>query len=172
MRIVTALTVLALWGAGSLSARMRRQQGPSPAQRGGTGMAGMTMGALASLRPFEPALLIDQAERLGLDGEQIARLTVLKEVGAQRLEDAHPPARAATLGVRRELAQETPDTATVRQLLTAHTIAMGNMQWARLEAALQGRAVLTDEQQAKVHEAIADSSGGMQHRDRGGREQR
>jgi hypothetical protein len=170
MRIVTVLIALALTGATTLAAQMHGQQGRGPGQGQGAGMGGTMMGPLASFRPFEPAALLEQADRLGLDEEQVARLTALRDMAAQHLEDAHAPARAAMQGIRGELQAETPDTAVVRQLLSAHMIAMGNMQWTRLEAALQARALLTDDQRTMVGEVTDGTQGGMPRRHRGGRQ--
>jgi Spy/CpxP family protein refolding chaperone len=136
----------------------------------GAGMGGMMMGPLATFRPFEPTALLAQADRLGLDEEQVNRLTVLRDSTERHVEAAHTPAQAAMQGMRRELEAETPDTATIHQLLSAHMIAMGNMQWARLEAALKAREVLTDDQRTIVEEMTSDAPGGMQHRHGGGRE--
>jgi Spy/CpxP family protein refolding chaperone len=135
----------------------------------GAGMGGMMMGPLATFRPFEPAALLEQADRLGLDEEQVARLTAVRDSTEQLVEAAHAPAQAAMQGMRRELEAETPDTATVHQLLSAHMIAMGNMQWARLEAALKAREVLTEDQRTIVGEMTSDTPGGMPHRHGGGR---
>jgi Spy/CpxP family protein refolding chaperone len=135
----------------------------------GTGMGGMMMGSLATFQSFEPAALLEQADRLGLNDGQVTRLTALRDSTERHVEAAHAPAQAAMQGMRRELEAETPDTATVRQLLSAHVTAMGNMQWARLDAALKAREVLTDDQRTIIEEMTSDTPGGMQHQHRGGR---
>jgi Spy/CpxP family protein refolding chaperone len=132
-------------------------------------MGGMMVGPLATFRPYEPVALLEQADRLGLDDGQVARLTALRDSTEQRLEAAHAPAQAAMQGVRRALEAEAPDTAAVRRLLSAHMIAMGNMQWARLEAALNARQVLTHAQRTIIGEMTSDTPAGMQQRHRGGR---
>lgn len=170
MRMACLISALALVGAGSLGAQMHRQQGQGPGMGQGTGMGGMMMGPLATFRPFEPTALLEQADRLDLDDAQVTRLTTLRDSTERHVEAAHAPAQAAMQGIRRELEAETPDTATVHQLLSAHMIAMGNMQWARLEAALKAREVLTDDQRTIVEEMTSDTPGGMQHQHRGGRE--
>lgn len=168
MRIAILVSTAALVSAASLSGQMHRQRDQGPAEGPGVRMGAMMIGPLARYRQFEPEALLEHADRIGLDDAQRAQLGALQEAAAQSLEDAHAPAQAAMQGLRRELEAEVPDTAAVRQLLSAHMIAMGNMQWARLEAALQARDVLTDEQRTIVLSLITDTSDGMQRRHRGG----
>jgi Spy/CpxP family protein refolding chaperone len=171
MRTVTCFILLGLVSAGSLDAQMHRQQGQGQGQARGGGMgAMMMMGPLADFLPFAPASLLEHADRLALSPDQIERLTALEKSAEQRLEHAHAPAQAAMQGVDRELEAEIPDTASVRQLLAAHMTAMGNMQWVRLQAALEARAILTPEQRTLVEETTAEAPGSMQHRHRSGQQ--
>ncbi len=169
MRTVTCCILLGLVAAGGLSAQTRGQQGQGHGRQGSMdGM--MMMGPLAEFRPFAPANLLEQVDRLGLSSDQVEHLTALADSAAQDLEYAHAPAHAAMQGLERELAVDAPDTASVRQLLAAHVTAMGNMQWVQLEAALEARGLLTAEQRTMVVQMSTEAPGGMQHRHRGGQQ--
>ena len=169
MRTVTWCVLVGLLGAAGLSGQMHREQGEAQARGGG--MGGMMMGPLGEFRAFAPISLLEHADRLSLRADQIERLTALAEAAEQQLEYAHAPAQAAMQGLGRELAADAPDTAFVRQMLTAHMTAMGNMQWARLQAALEARDLLDEEQRTLAAQLSSDTAGGGQHRHRG-RQQR
>ncbi len=130
----------------------------------GMGMGGM-MGPMGSIMAFDPSHLLAAKDRLQLTEPQVARLTAIRDAGKKAETDAHQPAHAAMMSLRKELDSAKPDTSTVRQLFMAHSTGMANVMWARASTALQARAVLTDLQRGRV-EGMADAMQGeeqMEH---------
>lgn len=113
------------------------------------------MGAMA----FTPDHLLSRKDTLGLTPQQVTRLTALRDAA----KTAHDAAAAETKAHMDALAQAfqspTPDTAAVKLHFQGAHAAMGKAHWAMLAAATQAKAVLTDEQRARV----TAWAGAMQH---------
>jgi hypothetical protein len=169
MRPSALVLVAALLVAGPLEAQMHQQGQAQP--RGTMGQTGMTahgtgsmpmmgptdmgmmgmggmemMGPMAELSGFAPAQLLAHREQLELADDQIAKLSALQEKAEAAATQAHEPAHAAMTGLKNELTSQSPDMDAVRRLFEAHQTAMGNVQWAHAEAALEARKLLSPEQ--------------------------
>lgn len=99
---------------------------------------------------FTPDHLLARKDSLNLTPQQITRLTALRDAAKSAHDAAAADARAHMDGVAQALAAASPDTAAVKTHFQAAHAAMGRAHWTMLAAAAQGRAVLTDEQRARV----------------------
>jgi len=99
---------------------------------------------------FTPDHLLGRKDTLNLTPQQITRLTALRDAAKIAHDAAAAEAKAHMDGVAQALNVATPDTGAVKMHFQAAHTAMGKAQWAMLAAAAQARAVLTDEQRARV----------------------
>jgi hypothetical protein len=184
MRTLSLALMVGLLGAGSLEAQMHhqgqearrgQQQGMMDGMgaMGGMDMMGMMgmMGPMAEFAAFAPGQILAHREHLGLTDEQATALTALQEKTDQAAEAAHAPAHAAMQSLQQELAAETPDMERAHQLFVAHQTAMGNVQWARLEGAVEAGKLLTPEQRGMIKGISMHGGPGMQHGHQGGMRQ-
>lgn len=104
------------------------------------------MGAMA----FTPDHLLARKDSLNLTPQQITRLTTLRDAAKSAHDAAAAGAKAHMEAMAQAMSAARPDTAAVKQHFQAAHTAMGNAHWAMLAAAAQARAVLTDEQRARV----------------------
>jgi Spy/CpxP family protein refolding chaperone len=125
------------------------QHGAMMGGMGEMGMGGM-MGPMARMRAFDPDHLLAAKDQLSLTEQQTTRLTAIRDAGKKAADGAHQPAHAAMQSLMKEMQAANPDTTKVRQLFMAHETGMANVQWAKASTALQGRAVLTEVQRARV----------------------
>ncbi len=99
---------------------------------------------------FTPDHLLARKDSLNLTPQQITRLTALRDAA----KTAHDAAAAAGKMHMDAMAQAmnaaSPDTAAVKAHFQEAHAGMGKAMWAMLAAAAQARAVLTDEQRARV----------------------
>jgi len=104
------------------------------------------MGAMA----FTPDHLLARKDSLSLTPQQVTRLTVLRDAA----KTAHDAAAAEAKTHMDELAQAmraaAPDTSAVKVHFQAAHAAMGKAHWTMLAAAAQAKALLTDDQRARV----------------------
>jgi len=154
MRPFVMLAAVAGLLASPLAAQMR------PATEGGQRPMGMMggdekapMGPLtAALGKYAPGAILAMEDHLSLTADQLTRLKALAETGQAAEREAHHPAHAAHMELRKVLAAEPPDTVAMRQFFLAHHSAEGNMQWIRASIALQAKALLTPAQRAHVEQ--------------------
>jgi len=99
---------------------------------------------------FTPDHLLARKDSLNLTPQQVTRLTALRDASKGAHDAAAAEAKAHMDAVGQALNVATPDTATVKMHFQAAHAAMGKAMWAMLAAAAQARAVLTDEQRARV----------------------
>jgi len=151
-----------------------RMQGGAGAMgaMGATGMHDMAMtepqgapmtGPMGPLRGFAPAALLAHRAELELSDDQVSKLTALQQRADSAAAQAHMPAHAAMVGLQQALAAERPDVDEVRRLFEAHQTAMGNVQWANAEAALEARGLLTPVQYGMVRGMQMRDGVGMPH---------
>jgi hypothetical protein len=132
-------------------------------QQGGgmAGEAGMP-GPLRSFAAFAPDNVLAMKEMLELSADQEKKLASLAEYAKQAGENAHAPAMAAMKSLREELAKPAPDEEIVKGYLSAHATAEGNMQWIRLKAGMDAKALLSAGQRKHVEEhGVMKNQGGM-----------
>jgi hypothetical protein len=91
---------------------------------------------------FTPERLLARKDSLGLTPQQVTRLTTLGAAAAEA--KAHMDALAQTFQ------SASPDTAALRLHFQGAHAAMGKAHWTMLAAAAQAKAVLSDEQRARV----------------------
>lgn len=130
---------------------------PKAGEQQGRGMQGGGMGPqlpgpLQRYGAFAPAKVLEMKAMLELGTDQVAAITALVASSQAAGDAAHEPAMAAMQSLRAELAKPSPDKEAIRRSLVAHATAMGNMQWAQLDAALQVEALLTPSQRKHVEE--------------------
>jgi len=99
---------------------------------------------------FTPDHLLARKDSLNLTPQQISRLTALRDAAKTAHDAAAAAAKAHMDAMGQALNAASPDTAAVKQHFQAAHTAMGNAHWAMLSAAAQARALLTDEQRARV----------------------
>jgi len=129
--------------------------------------AAMT-GPMGPLRGFAPEALLAHREELELSDDQITKLTALQHRADSAAAQAHAPAHAAMAGLQQALASERPDVDDVRRLFEAHQTAMGKVQWAHAEAALEARGLLTPIQYGMVRGMQMRPGMAMPHGPQGG----
>lgn len=156
------ITILAL-SASPLLAQGHEGHGQQQQQRQGMGMmgqGGMQMGGgegpmgvlTARFGAYAPAAVLAMKDHLSLTVTQLEQLTAMAEAEKTALADAHQPAHAAHMELRKLEGAESPDLDAMRQFFMAHHTAEGNMQWVRVTFALRARAVLTPAQRAHVQQ--------------------
>ncbi len=99
---------------------------------------------------FTPDHLLAGKDSLNLTPQQVARLTALRDGSKGAHDAAAADAKMHMDGVGQALNVASPDTGVVKMHFQAAHTAMGKAMWAMLAAAAQARAVLTDEQRARV----------------------
>jgi Spy/CpxP family protein refolding chaperone len=99
---------------------------------------------------FTPDHLLARKDSLNLTPQQITRLTTLRDASKSTHDAAAAGAKMHMDAMAQALSAASPDTAAVKaHFQEAHT-GMGKAMWAMLGAAAQARAMLTDEQRARV----------------------
>ncbi len=147
MKHIRGIAVLALVAA-PLSAQQPGMMGPGmmPHMMQMEQMMAPMMGAMA----FTPDHLLARKDSLGLTVQQVTRLTALRDAA----KTAHDAAAAEGKTHMDALAQAfqgaAPDTAALRLHFQGAHAAMGKAHWTMLAAAAQAKALLTDEQRARV----------------------
>lgn len=106
--------------------------------------------AMMRVMLYTPQHLLVRKDALGLTGDQVTRLTALRD-GAKT---AHDAAMGEAKAHMQELEQAAnapaPDTSALKVHFQAAHAAMGKAHWLALASAVQGRAVLTDAQRTKL----------------------
>lgn len=149
MKIRAPLAVLALV-ATPLVAQEHRPMRHDPSMMPHMMQMQQMMAPMMRAMAFTPDHLLARRDSLKLTPQQVVRLTALADAAKRAHDAAAADAKVHMDAVGQALNAATPDTATVRaHFQEAHT-AMGRAMWAMLAAAAQGRAVLTDEQRARV----------------------
>ena len=119
-------------------------------------------GIAKALQPFAPDALLQHADHLKLTPDQVARLTRLRDQSALAVKEAHHSAHEAHMSLNQTLKTTPDDTTALRQYFLEHHNGEGTMQWLRVSAALQARAMLTADQRAMV-ESMAKEAKAHQH---------
>src|SRR6267143_6954223 len=99
---------------------------------------------------FTPDHLLARKDSLNLTAQQITRVTARRDAAKPAHDAAAAEAKAHMDAVGQALNVAAPDTGSVKMHFQAAHTAMGKAMWAMLAAAAQARAVLTDEQRARV----------------------
>ena len=162
-RTTTMITILALAASPLLAqgheGHGQQQQQPPRQGMGMMGQGGMQMGggggqAMGPLTgqfgKYAPAAVLGMKEHLSLTAEQEAKLTALVEEEKTAVTNAHQPAHAAHMELRKIQDAESPDLEAMRQFFMAHHTGAGNMQWLRVTYAAKARALLTAAQRSHV----------------------
>jgi Spy/CpxP family protein refolding chaperone len=172
MRSLVAVAAAVVLIAAPLAAQGHGGHQPTPpaagTAQGGMMGGGMQMGGgegpmgvlTAQFGKYAPDGVLGMKEHLALSADQEAQLAALVEEGKKAETDAHMPAHAAHMELRKLQAADQPDPAAMREFFMAHHTAEGNMQWLRVEIAIKARALLTPTQRTHVEQA---SAGGMKH---------
>ena len=124
-----------MMGRGMMPHMMQMQEMMAPMMRG---MA------------FAPNHLLMRKDSLGLTAQQVARLTALRDAAKTAHDAAHAEAKAHMDGLAQALQANAPDSSAVKLHFQAAHAAMGKAHWTMLAAAAQAKAVLTDDQRARV----------------------
>jgi Spy/CpxP family protein refolding chaperone len=124
-----------MMGRGMMPHMMQMQEMMAPMMRG---MA------------FAPNHLLERKDSLGLTAPQVARLTALRDAAKTAHDAAHAGAKAHMDAMAQAFQAAAPDTNAVKQHFQAAHAAMGKAHWTMLAAAAQAKALLTDEQRARV----------------------
>lgn len=99
---------------------------------------------------FAPSHLLERKDSLGLSAPQVSRLTALRDAAKTAHDAAHAEAKTHMDGLAQAFQAAAPDTAAVKGHFQAAHAAMGRAHWTMLAAAAQAKALLTDEQRARV----------------------
>src|SRR6267378_1674997 len=139
----SALALIAL-AAAPLVAQQPQRMGRDPQ------MMSHMMAPIMRAMAFTPDHLLARKDSLNLTAQQITRLTALRDAAKPAHDQAAADAKMHMDATAQALNAAGPDTSAVKMhFQEAHT-AMGKAMWAMLAAAAQARAVLTDEQRARV----------------------
>jgi Spy/CpxP family protein refolding chaperone len=99
---------------------------------------------------FTPDHLLARKDSLNLTPQQITRLTALRDAAKTAHDQPAADAKMHMDAMAQVLNAASPDTSAVKMHFQESHAAMGKAMWAMLAAAAQARAVLTDEQRARV----------------------
>src|SRR5216683_347698 len=106
--------------------------------------------AMMRVMLYTPQHLLVRKDALGLTGDQVTRLTALRD-GAKTAHDAAMGEAKAHMQEFEQAANApAPDTSALKVHFQAAHAAMGKAHWLALASAVQGRAVLTDAQRTKL----------------------
>jgi Spy/CpxP family protein refolding chaperone len=119
-------------------------------------------GILKALQPFAPDALLKHGDHIKLTSDQVARLTSLRDQASEAVKQAHHSAHEAHMSLNETLKNTPDDTTALRRYFLEHHNGEGAMQWLRISAALQARAVLTPEQRT-LAESMAKEGTPHQH---------
>ena len=111
---------------------------------------------------YAPDHLLARKDSLKLTTQQITRLTALRDAAKSAHDAAAADAKAHMGAMAQAWNAASPDTAAVKPHFQAAHTAMGNAHWVMLAAAAQAKAVLTDDQRARV-ERWAGATMMMEH---------
>lgn len=139
--IVALLTASAVPAAAQHSSSREHRMGP--------GMESCMM-AMQEMKAFAPEQLLARRDSLGLTPAQIARLTALREATKSAHDNAHHGHQTNMNALAQAFRSAAPDTGVLQQHFRAAHDAMGKAHILMLSAAAQAKAVLTDEQRARV----------------------
>ena len=153
MKVMAWLVVLA--GA---TAPLAAQQHPAPRgmPRGGMMHGDMMPGMDSMMAPmmrtmaYAPEHLLRRKDALHLTGDQVTQLTALGDAAKAAHDAAAQQAQMHMGEMAQAMQAAAPDTAVVKHHFEAAHRLMGDAMWAMLQAAAQGRALLTDAQRAQV----------------------
>ena len=140
-------STLVLLAISAVAAPLAAQEKPTQhKEQMGEMMGGL--GILKALHPFAPDALLKHGDHLKLTPDQVTRLTRLRDQSDLAVKEAHHSAHDAHMSLNQTLKNTPDDTTALRRYFLEHHNGEGTMQWLRISAALQARAVLTAEQQA------------------------
>lgn len=108
------------------------------------------MAPMMSAMAFTPDHLLGRKDSLSLTPQQVTRLTALRDAAKTAHDAVHADAKAHMDALAQAFQVAAPDTAAVKQHFQAAHAAMGKAHWTMLAAAAQAKAVLTEEQRARV----------------------
>ncbi len=166
--LIAAAAALTLAAAPLAAQAHTGHEAPQPPRQGGMMGGGMQMGGgegpmgplTAQFGKYAPDAVLAMKDHLALTAQQETALAALVEEEKKAVADAHHPAHAAHMELRKLQVADQPDPAAMRQFVLAHHTAEGNMQWLRVEVALKARALLTPAQRTHVEQM---GGGGMKH---------
>ena len=114
------------------------------------------MGPMMQVMLYTPQHLLARKDALGLTGDQVARLSTLRDAAETGREAAMADANGHMQAVQQAAAGPTSDTVALKTHFEAAHAAMGKAHWLSLVSAVQAKAVLNDAQRTKL-KAWADS---------------
>ncbi|MGH7544948.1 MAG: hypothetical protein ACREKI_02055 [Gemmatimonadota bacterium] len=119
---------------------------------------GEMMGPMMRVGVFQPAHLLERKDVLGLSADQVKRLEPLQAASAKADEEAHAAVKTHHEQLAQAMAAARPNAQEARRHFEAAHAAMGRVHWAKMDAAIQAKAALTDVQRARA-EGWADAAG-------------
>ena len=153
MKVMAWLVVLAGATAPLAAQQHRAPRGmPQGGMMHGDMMPGMDsmMAPMMRAMAYAPEHLLRRKDALHLTSDQVAQLTTLGDA-AKAAHDAAAQQAQMHMGEMEQVMQAAaPDTAAVKHHFEAAHRLMGDAMWAMLQAAAQGRALLTDEHRTQV----------------------
>ena len=108
------------------------------------------MAPMMSAMAFTPDHLLARKDSLNLTPQQVTRLTALRDAAKTAHDAAAAEAKTHMDALAQAFQGAAPDTAAVKLHFQAAHAAMGKAHWTMLAAATQAKALLTDEQRARV----------------------
>lgn len=108
------------------------------------------MAPMMSAMAFAPDHLLSRKDSLALTPQQVTRLTTLRDAAKAAHDAAAADAKTHVSAVADAMRAAAPDTVALKQHFDAAHDAMGKAHWTMLSTAAQARAVLTEEQRARV----------------------
>ena len=106
--------------------------------------------AMMHLMLYTPQHLLAREDALGLNADQVKRLTALRDGTRAAHEAAQAEAETHLKEMEQGATAATPDTSALKVHFQAAHAAMGKAHWVVLVSAVQARAVLSGTQRAKV----------------------
>lgn len=149
----TAILAVALvaTSATALTAQSQRRPRAAHMSRPGVEMAGGR--GNAAMARYQPALLLRMQERLELTEQQVGQLAELNTEALAAQEQTRARLTSQRAQLMEALVAEDPNPQTVRRHHEAAQAALSDLQWSRINATLEARALLTDDQVTVLREA-------------------
>jgi hypothetical protein len=168
MMRIRSLTLLALVGAPLAAQQPAKPDSGMKHRMMAPGMMPHMMQMQEMMAPmmrtmaFTPDHLLARKDSLGLTAQQVTRLTALRDAVKTAHDAAAADAKAHMDALAQTFQSASPDTAALRLHFQGAHVAMGKAHWTMLSAAAQAKAVLTDDQRARV-ERWAGATMMMEH---------
>jgi LTXXQ motif family protein len=120
------------------------------------------MGPMTQVMLYDPQHLLARKDALGLTGDQVGRLTTLRDASRAVQQAAMSEAKAQMQELQQAVSASAPDTSVLKAHFQAAHAAMGKAHWMALASAVQAKGILTDAQRTGLNVWVDSMQAWMQ----------